>query len=51
MSTIAASNSFAWPMAVKGQNEWQQMASSCMLLELSEWHDEKTNKQRDRGNR
>ena len=47
MNTIAVSQSCVWLMAVGGiysayKNDF---ASSCLLLELSEWQNEITNKQ------
>ena len=44
MSTIAASHSCAWMMAVGGSTSFFDFASSCVLLELSEWQNEITNK-------
>ena len=48
MTTIAASHSCVWLMAVGGNVNSVEMASSCVLLELSEWHNEKIYKQKDR---
>ena len=48
MSTIAASQSCVWLMAVGGNPKFSLFgfvyASSCVVLELSEWHNEITNK-------
>ena len=45
MSTIAASHSCVWLMMVGGKMGWGNFATRCVLLELSEWHSEITNKQ------
>ena len=49
ISTIAASHSCMWLMAVGGRGNISfigaNYASSCVLLELSEWHNEITNTQ------
>ena len=47
MSTIAASNSCVWLMAVGGKPARNDFASTCVFLELSEWLNEKqTSKQK-----
>ena len=48
MSTIAASHSCVWLMTVGGTNAFPQMVSSCVFLELSEWHNEITDQETDR---
>ena len=45
MHTIAVSPSFVWVMIVGGETTSFQYASSCALLELSEWHYHANNRQ------
>ena len=38
MDTISSSHSCVWLMSVGGKISFGQMSSTCVFLELSEWH-------------